>query len=333
MDEDGIIKIGLIGAGTVADYGHLPALTNLPGIELVGVADISRSHLKRAREKFGVRGTLDYQKLLGREDVDAVSICTPVDTHRKIAEDALEAGKHVLCEKPLASTIEDSWAIVEAVERAGKFLAVDFHLRLSEDILAIKKHIDSGDIGKLEILRFVTNWACHGIRDTMGGRRREAFMRAGGPMLDNGVHFFDLTRYLSGSEIDHIYAEGQWVEPQYEFPGHVISISRLRSGVLTLLEASFVYGHTTKDLPSSSRMEIIGSNGVIADGFIYGPEGHEQIPVGGKKRFDRVYAEFFRCIRAGDWAHSPIAKAVDGAKATEASLRAIEIAIQNRPKA
>lgn len=199
--------------------------------------------------------------------------------------------------------------------------------------MAIRKHIDSGNIGKLEILRFVTNWACHGIRDPMGGRRREAFMRAGGPMLDNGVHFFDLTRYLSGSEIDRIHAEGQWVEPQYDYPGHVISISRLRSGVLTLMETSFVYGHTTKDLPASSRMEIIGSDGVIADGFIYGPEGHEQIPVGGRKRLDRVYEEFFSCIRTGDWTHSPIAKAVDGAKATEASLMALEIAIRNRHKA
>lgn len=90
------------------------------------MADISRSHLRRAREKFGVQGTLDYHKLLSRKDVDAVCICTPVETHRRIAEDALEAGKHVLCEKPLASTIEDSWAIVKAVERSAKFLPLTF---------------------------------------------------------------------------------------------------------------------------------------------------------------------------------------------------------------
>ena len=331
MDEN-IVRIGLIGVGTVADYGHLPALSKLPGVELVMVADISRPKLKRARDKFGVKGTLDYHKLLGRNDIDAVSICTPVDTHRKIAEDALEAGKKVFCEKPLAGSIEDAWAIVDAVKRTGNFLAVDFHLRLSEDIVATKEHIESGSIGDLEVLRFVMNWACHGVKGPMGGNRRDAFMHSGGPMLDNGVHFFDLTRYLSGSEIAHITAEGQWVEPQYEYPGHVISLSRLESGVLGLLEMSFVYGHTTKDLPASSRIEIIGSNGVIADGNVYTPDGHVQIPLGGKKRFDRVYTEFLKCVQSGEMEGSPIATAEDGAKATEASLRAIELAMESKPK-
>jgi predicted dehydrogenase len=324
------IKLGLIGAGTVADYGHLPAIAASPAAELVIVADISRQNLRRAREKLGVRGTLDYHKLLAMEQIEAVSICTPVDTHRQIAEDALAAGKHVFCEKPLAATEADCDAIVKAAGDSDRVFAVDFHLRLSEDMLASKKHIDVGDIGDLEVLRFVMNWGCHGTQGG-AGRRRASFMKTGGPMLDNGVHFFDLARWLSGAEIESMTAQGQWVEEEFEYPGHVISTSRLSSGVLALIEMSFVYGHTTRDLPASSRMEIIGSRGVIADGRVYTPEGHTPLPRGGKKRFDRIYAEFLRCVQEGTMSGSTLAGAVDGARATQASLKAIALAMESRP--
>jgi predicted dehydrogenase len=150
-------------------------------------------------------------------------------------------------------------------------------------------------------------------------------------MLDNGVHFFDLARWLSGAEIESMTAQGQWVEEEFEYPGHVISTSRLSSGVLALIEMSFVYGHTTRDLPASSRMEIIGSRGVIADGRVYTPEGHTPLPRGGKKRFDRIYAEFLRCVQEGTMSGSTLAGAVDGARATQASLKAIALAMESRP--
>jgi len=331
MPQEGVVRIGLIGAGTVADYGHLPALKRLPGVELVMVADISRAKLKRAKEKFGVNGVLDYHSMLEMESIDAVSICTPVETHRKIAEDALLAGKHVFCEKPLAGTIEDSWAVVQAARKAGTVFGVDLHLRLSEDMMATKRHIDSRDIGRLEVLRFVMNWGCHGLKGPMGGRRRASLMRSGGPMLDNGVHFFDLMRWFSGSDIARMAAEGQWVERQYEYPGHVVSLSRLESGALGLVEMSFVFGHTTKDLPASSRIEIIGSDGVIANGNVYTRDGHVQLPLGRDKRFDRAYSEFLSCVRSGSMKDSPLANVEDGAKATEAALRAIQLATETRP--
>lgn len=329
MKDEKPIRIGLIGAGTVADYGHLPAISRATDIELVMVADISRSHLKRAREKFGARGTTDYHKLLGTADLDAVSICTPVETHSRIAKDALEAGKHVLCEKPLASNVEDCWSMVEAADATDRVFAVDLHLRLSEDMMAAKDHIEAGRIGSLEILRFIMNWGAHGISGEKG-ERRAAFMRTGGPMLDNGVHFFDLMYWLSGSEIEKMVVEGQWVEEEYKYPGHVISITRLESGVLALHEMSFVFGHTTKDLPASSRIEIIGSDGVISGGNLFTSEGTQALPVGGKKRFDRVYAEFARCIRSGSQQDSSLATARDGAKATEASLRATRLAMEGK---
>ncbi len=328
--SQGKIGIGLIGAGTVADYGHLPAITSRDDCKLTMVADISESRLSRAEEKFGATGTQDYSELLDREDIDAVSVCTPVETHKQISLDALEAGKYVFCEKPLASTVEDCQAIVEAVDRTDGFLAVDFHLRLSEDVLAMKEHIEKGDIGRLEILRFITNWGCHGVGGEKG-ERRARFMRSGGPMLDNGVHFFDLARYLTGMEITDLEAEGQWVEPQFDYPGHVICTSRLDSRVLCLIEMSYVYGHTTKELPSSSRIEIIGSDGLIADNKVYGPEGSVQLPLGGKKRFDRIYDAFLKVVRTGSSEGNPIATATDGARATEASLKAVEKAMASKP--
>jgi len=329
-DSQRKVRMALIGAGTVANYGHLPAMVRNPDIELVGVADLSRYRLAKVKEKFGVAGTTDYHKFLRMKDLDAVSICTPVDSHRIIAEESLKAGKHVFCEKPLASTIQDCWSIVDTVRETGLVFGVDLHLRLSDDIIAVKKHLSAGDLGRLEILRFVMNWACHGTKGKMG-RRRAAFMRVGGPIVDNGVHFFDLVRWLSGSEIRKMWSEGQWVEEEFEYPGHVISVSRLESGVLALVEMSFVFGHKTKDLPSSSRIEVMGSEGVVTNGILYTPAGHLQLPSSSGKRFDRAYAEFVSCVQKGSMEESPLAGAYDGAKATEAALRALEIAMENKP--
>lgn len=325
------VRFGLIGAGTVADYGHLPALSSMPEAELVLVADVSKENLARASEKFGVSGTSDYHELLERSDIEAVSICTPVETHRRIAVDAAKAGKAVLCEKPLANTAEDAQAIVEAVKETGVIFAVDYHLRVTETYMAVKSAIDSGKIGRLEVMRFVLNWGCHGIKGPMGERRAN-FMRTGGPMLDNGVHFFDLVHWYSGSEVDEIVAEGQWVEPEFEYPGHVIALARMKSGALAMLEMSFVYGHTTKDKPNADAHEVIGSDGVIDGKRIYTREGFEQLPASEEgKRFDRVYGELIRCIRCGSMEGSPLAKAEDGAKAAEAAIRAVEAAMSRKP--
>ena len=109
----------------------------------------------------------------------------------------------MLCEKPLAATPEDAQAIADAADRAGAVFAVDFHLRLTQRCLAVKEALDRGDIGDLQVMRFVMNWACHGVEGEAGARRAR-FMEVGGPMLDNGVHFFDLVRWYSGAEVASI---------------------------------------------------------------------------------------------------------------------------------
>jgi predicted dehydrogenase len=323
---------GLIGAGTVANYGHLPAITSSPDVELLLVADISQPNLARACDKFGVAGVADYRQLLAREDIQAVSICTPAETHREIAEAALAAGKAVLCEKPLAATVADARAVAEAASRAGAIFAVDFHLRLTQRSQAIKAALRRGDIGEVAVMRFVMNWACHGVEGEAGARRAR-FMEAGGPMLDNGVHFFDLAAWYSEAQVAGVVAEGQWVEPQFEFPGHVVALARMSSGALAMVEMSFVYGHTTPTLPATGAHQILGTDGVITDTEIHTRRGAEPLPeVKEAKRFDRVYAEVARCFRAGTMADSPLATAEDGARATEASIAAVEDALRRRPQ-
>ena len=325
------VRFGLIGAGTVADYGHMPALTSLPDTELVLVADISEANLARAKDRFGVEGVLDYRALLARDDIEAVSICTPADAHREIAEAAITAGEAVLCEKPLAHTIADVRAIADAARRAGCIFAVDLHRRMTKRCQAVREAVARGEIGELQIMRFVMDWACHGIEGP-DGERRARFMRVGGPMLDNGVHFFDSVRWYSGAEVASVVAQGQWVEPQFEFPGHVVALARMTNGVLAMVEMSFVYGHTVPAdaRPSISNEELIGADGVITSSHIYNHRGATPLPPEQGKQFSAVYAEFARCVRADTMEASPLATAEDGAQATEASLAAIEDAMRRR---
>ena len=111
------IRVGIIGAGGIAQYGHLPAFRNTPGVEVVAIADINEKKLAHVAEKFGIpRRFTDYREMLEQADIDAVSICTPNYHHREMSINSLNAGKHVLCEKPVSQvkTQRPSLAAAEA---------------------------------------------------------------------------------------------------------------------------------------------------------------------------------------------------------------------------
>ena len=144
------IRIGLIGAGIIGHYDTDAAL-KVDGVELAGVCDLYTGRLDRSKEKWGnaIFSTRDYRELLAKKDIDAVLICTPDHWHQKIAIDAMNAGKHVYCEKPMVQKIEEGHAIIATQKKTGKVLQVGSQRASSVAILEAKKYFEKGIIGEL----------------------------------------------------------------------------------------------------------------------------------------------------------------------------------------
>ncbi len=144
------IRVGLIGAGIIGHYDTDAAL-KVDGVELAAVCDLYTGRLDRAKEKWGnaIFSTRDYRELLTKKDIDAVLICTPDHWHQKIAIDAMNAGKHVYCEKPMVQKIEEGHAIIETQKKTGKVLQVGSQRASSVAILEAKKYFEKGTIGEL----------------------------------------------------------------------------------------------------------------------------------------------------------------------------------------
>ena len=144
------IRIGLIGAGIIGHYDTDAAL-KVDGVELAGVCDLYTGRLDRAKEKWGnaIFSTRDYRELLAKKDIDAVLICTPDHWHQKIAIDAMNAGKHVYCEKPMVQKIEEGHAIIATQKKTGMVLQVGSQRASSVAILEAKKYFEKGIIGEL----------------------------------------------------------------------------------------------------------------------------------------------------------------------------------------
>lgn len=188
------LRVGVIGAGSISGV-HLHAYSVHPNVKLMAIADLNEGRAQEKAATYGIPHVYNnYQELLADPEVDAVSICTWNNTHAEIAILALEAGKHVLCEKPLAKSLEQAEMVAEAVKRTGKLLLVGFVRRYSDQVKLLKKYTDSDALGdiyyaKASILRRLGN---------PGGWFSDSSRSGGGPLIDLGVHMIDVCWFLMG---------------------------------------------------------------------------------------------------------------------------------------
>ncbi|WP_248927277.1 Gfo/Idh/MocA family protein [Paenibacillus hamazuiensis] len=190
----GKLKVGVIGAGSISAM-HLSSYANNPEVELAAICDMNRGRAEEKAAKYNIPNVYtDASDLLGNGDVDAVSICTWNNTHAEFSIAALDAGKHVLCEKPLCQTVEQALAVQEAVRRSGKVFQVGFVRRYGQTTQILRRFIDAGELGeiyyaKASYLRRLGN---------PGGWFSDKERSGGGPLIDIGVHAIDLCWYLMG---------------------------------------------------------------------------------------------------------------------------------------
>lgn len=248
-------NVGIIGTGGIANGAHIPALEKQPDVKIVALCDINEEALKNTAEKCGIdkdHQFADYNKLLEMNDLDAVHICTPNDTHMDPTIQALKAGKHVICEKPIGRNPEEGQKMVDAAAKSGKKFMVAQCWRWNPDVQALKRFIDAGELGDVFMARV---WAMRRRGIPGWGVFINKEKQGGGPLIDIGVHILDFTMYLLGNpkpiaasgktytnigkEPGHVGNLGEWDWKNYTVEDYAAGFVRLDNGASLVIESSF----------------------------------------------------------------------------------------------
>ncbi|GAA1736974.1 Gfo/Idh/MocA family oxidoreductase [Brachybacterium phenoliresistens] len=189
------LRIGVIGAGSIAQI-HLESYRGNPDAEIVAVADINHERARSVADSFGAPDAYgDPHEMLADPSIDAVSVCTWNNSHATWAIAAIEAGKHVLVEKPIARTLAEALEIQRIAEAHDVVVQVGFVRRHAPNCQVLKSFIDAGDLGEI----YYAKASCIRRNGNPGGWFADKEIAGGGPLLDIGVHVLDLAWYLMGS--------------------------------------------------------------------------------------------------------------------------------------
>lgn len=190
-------RVAVIGAGTIAKWSHVPGFQRLPNCEVVTICDVQEARARQLAGELNVPTVYaDYQKMLAEQQPDIVVVATPNIFHQPMTEAALEAGAHVLCEKPLALTYDNAKAMFAKAAAHKRLLSVGTHLRFTSPMQAAKAHVDGGFFGKIYAARTV--WNRRSGIPGFGSWFTNMDLAGGGALLDIGVHTLDRALYLMG---------------------------------------------------------------------------------------------------------------------------------------
>ncbi len=194
------LRVGIIGLGWPGQR-HIEGYQKHAGVEIVGLSDVNTEAAERVKAEYKVDGARiygDYQEMLAGDTVDAVSICTPNFLHVPIAIDALDAGKHVLLEKPLSNTLEEGLRLAAKVaERPGQAFMIALNNRYRPDSVVLKRQIDAGELGDIYYAK--TGWLRGASEFNLRGWFTQKERSGGGPLIDLGVHMLDLALFFMGN--------------------------------------------------------------------------------------------------------------------------------------
>jgi predicted dehydrogenase len=210
-----MLKVGIIGCGKITEVRHAPEYAENHDVELVAFYDIFPEKAQAMANKYGGKAYSTIDELLS-SDIDAVSVCTANFDHASSTIKALKAGKHVLCEKPMATILTDCEAMLDEAEKAGKLLMLGHNQRFSKAHVKAREIIESGMLGK--ILAFRTTFGHPGPEGWTGQANSWFFDKAKshfGAMADLGVHKTDLIHFLLGEPIVEVYARIGTLDKRY----------------------------------------------------------------------------------------------------------------------
>lgn len=252
---DRVVNVGIIGCGGIANGKHMPSLKKVKNVRMVAFCDIVEERAVKAAEEFGVEGAkvyTDYKELLKDASIEVVHVLTPNNAHAPLTIDALEAGKHVMCEKPMAKTYAEAKAMLEASKRTGKLLTIGYQGRQRADSTYLKRACDNGDLGEIYYAkakairrRGVPTWGVFIDEEKQGG----------GPLIDIGTHALDLTLWMMNnyepeSVTGSVYrkladqtetgnAFGDWDPEKFTVEDSAFGFIKMKNGATIVLESSW----------------------------------------------------------------------------------------------
>jgi len=247
------LNIGVIGLGAIGQK-HVSALAHMDRTNLVAIADVDQNVLDSTAKQFGATPYTDYKKMIAHPGLDAVVVATPDQLHRDPCVCAAEAGKHILVEKPIATTIEDGEAIIKSADKAGVKLMVGFSLRYTPQYLHAKKLVADGKLGDLVSI-FARRLNVITQPERIKGRC--------GVLLFLGSHDFDAMRWIVGSEPISIYCEASSSVPsKYPIENETFSIIRFKNGVVGCAHIGW-YLQTQHPAGRDFKLDLVGSKGSL----------------------------------------------------------------------
>ncbi|MFB5759481.1 Gfo/Idh/MocA family protein [Paenibacillus medicaginis] len=249
------VKIAIVGCGGIANGKHMPSLSKQANAEMIAFCDIIKERAEEAAAQYGAEGAKvydDYNEMLKDGGFDVVHVCTPNDSHSEITVAALEAGNHVMCEKPMAKTTAQAREMLEAAKRTGKKLSIAYQNRYRDDSLYLKEMVENGDLGEIYYgkaialrRRAVPTWGVFLDEEKQGG----------GPLIDIGTHALDLTLWLMdnykpksvmgstfhklGQRQNAANAFGPWDPEQFKVEDSAFGFITMENGATIVLESSW----------------------------------------------------------------------------------------------
>ncbi len=290
----------LIGCGHIGE-DHIQDIYYREGITVVGVVDHNLSRAQEFARKYKAQSyATDYREYLSRSDVDIVIIATYVNSHLEILRNCLSAGKHVICEKPIAASLKDGQEFIKLVKSSPCKVIVSYILRCNETYQKAAELIQSGVIGTVKTIRMVQNHHCK------DWERYKALLKDCSPIVDCGVHYMDVMQWFTGSEIIGVDGFGTVLDsdlPQGIYNYGVINV-RLQNGAVGYYEAGW-----SKTLASCNIKEFVGDKGRLSITLnamrskdveegdlieLYRFEGNQYITLNVNAKYKNMWAQFKR---------------------------------------
>ena len=268
-------RLGIIGCGFIANCKHLISLAELKErVEIVAFCDLIEERAVKAAKEFGGEAAkvyTDYRELLKDESIDIVHVCTPNVSHCEISCAAMEAGKHVMCEKPMAINTEEARKMLDTAKRTGKKLTIGYQNRFRDDSIFLKKVVEEGTLGDIYYgkayairRRGIPTWGVFTDKSKQGG----------GPLIDIGTHALDLTLwYMDNYDVHSVTGvsfekmgndpascygnnNGPWDTDTYDVEDSAMGFIKMKNGAVIVLESAWALN--TLDV-REARCQICGT--------------------------------------------------------------------------